>query len=91
VAETRRALTWGIVLPLSCLAAGALAAPYGWLLTLAYPVQILRIALQQPGPTMVRLQVATLLMTAKFAESKGIIRYLTNRLRSQKTKLIEYK
>jgi GT2 family glycosyltransferase len=91
VAETRRAVIWGIVLPLSCLAAGAVAEPYGWLLAAVYPAQILRIALRLPGPAMLRLQMAALLTTAKFAESKGILRYLINRLRNQKTCLIEYK
>jgi GT2 family glycosyltransferase len=84
VAETRRAILWGAVLPLVTLA-GLLVSPWAALLLLAYPLQILRLSRRlgwEPG-------VFTVL--AKFPEAQGVLEYHLNRLRKRRSRLIEYK
>src|SRR5262249_52477087 len=40
--ESRRAWLWGIWLPLVCLAIGLAYGPWGWVVWLIYPLQLLR-------------------------------------------------
>ena len=84
VAETRRALIWGAVLPMLVVAAFAVH-PAGGLLILIYPVQIWR--LQRKGG----LTWAFFTVLGKFAESWGVLGYWLGRLRGEEKRLIEYK
>lgn len=102
VAETRRALIWGATLPATALMLGLLH-PVGLLLLLAYPAQILRLALRdrprsdpnrhstarRPGPP--DWGAAAFSVLGKFAEAQGVLSYLLNRLRRRQGGLIEYK
>lgn len=83
-AETRRALIWGAGLPLLALGVGLLH-PAGVLLLLAYPAQLLRLALRS-GP-----EVAWFQLLGKFAEARGAIGYYLGRAMRRRARLIEYK
>lgn len=84
VAETRRAVLWGAVLPVLALA-GALVTPWALLLLALYPLQVLRLA---PRHGWERAFFMTL---AKFPEAQGVLEYWLNRLRQRRSRLIEYK
>lgn len=84
VAETRRALLWGAVLPLAVVLAG-LAHPAGWLLALLWPAQVARLA-RRGGP-----EWAFFTVLGKFAEAQGALGYYLDRLRGRRRGLIEYK
>lgn len=84
LAETRRALLWGAVLPVLVLAAG-LIHPVGWLLALAYPAQVARLA-RRGGWVWGFYTVL-----GKFAEAQGVLGYWADRLRGRRRGLIEYK
>lgn len=85
VTETRRALIWGLALPMATLVL-AVVTPWGWALLLAYPLQVLRLGLRS-GDWM----QAVFLTLGKFAETHGILGYWLGRMRRRQTKLIEYK
>lgn len=82
--ETRRALIWGAGLPLGVVIAG-LAHPAGWLLALAYPAQVARLARREGWAW------ALFTVLGKFAEAQGALGYHLDRLRGRKRGLIEYK
>ena len=84
LAETRRAVFWGVVLPVGC---GVLTAvtPFGLLLATAYPLQVLRLA-RRGG-----WEWALFSVIGKFAEAQGVFGYWFDRLRGRRRGLIEYK
>jgi GT2 family glycosyltransferase len=84
VAETRRAVLWGVVLPLSVLL-GLMLTPWTGLLLLAYPAQILRLS------RLYGLERAIFLTLGKFPEAEGVMQYWSNRLLKRRSALIEYK
>lgn len=85
VAETRRALLWGLCLPSATLAL-MLWHPAAVLMLLAYPLQWVRLS-RQPGGT-VR---AFFLVLGKFAEAWGALQFYKNLALRRKRALIEYK
>mgnify|MGYP000579513712 CR=1 FL=1 len=82
--ETRRALIWGAVLPVAIVVLGMIH-PLGWLLALAYPAQLLRLARREGWVW------ATFSLLGKFAEARGALGYHLLRLRGRRAGLIEYK
>ena len=82
--ETRRALIWGAALPLIAVGLG-LFHPLGWVLLLAYPMQVLRLA-RRTG-----FVLAAFSVIGKFAEARGALGYYWQRLRGRRAGLIEYK
>lgn len=87
--ESRRAVLWALALPM-VIFLGALATPYAWLLLLAYPAQIARMALRDP----VRPEAWTrafYTMLGKFPEARGVIEFHLRRLTGRRSGLIEYK
>lgn len=82
--ERRRALIWGAFLPLATLFFG-LIHPAGWLLALAYPAQVARLA-RRDGWVW-----AVFTVIGKFAEARGALGYYLTRLRGKRAGLIEYK
>ena len=84
LAETRRAVFWGVVVPVGC---GVLTAvtPIGLLLATAYPLQVLRLA-RRGG-----WEWALFTVIGKFAEAQGVLGYWFDRLRGKRRGLIEYK
>lgn len=84
VAETRRALLWGAVLPLVALL-GLTITPWAGLLLLAYPLQILRLSRR------LGWERGVFTVLAKIPEAQGVLEYHLNRLRRRRSRLIEYK
>lgn len=84
VRETRRAVLWGIGLPLAILVSVALTGPAGLVLLLAYPAQMLRLGLRRGWA------YGVLTVLGKFAEAAGVVRFNIARWRGQ-AELIEYK
>lgn len=88
VAETRRAVLWGAVLPAIALI-GAIVSPWMLALLLAYPAQMLRLGLKDAAPG--RWERAFFTVLGKFPEAKGALGYYLARLSGRKRGLIEYK
>jgi GT2 family glycosyltransferase len=91
VAETFRAWVWGFFVPLAALLAAAVFGWSGLLILLIYPIQIFRLALSGKRSAKENWWRATALVVSKFAEWLGQIKYLTDKLRGVKPRLIEYK
>jgi len=85
VAESRRALIWGIALPLLALA-GALVSPWMLLLLLAWPAQMLRLIFR--GETPLR---AVFLVIGKLPEALGILEFRIKRALMTERRRIDYK
>ncbi|MEL6418073.1 MAG: glycosyltransferase [Pseudomonadota bacterium] len=85
VARTQRALLWGIGLPVATLL-GLVVTPWALALLLAYPAQIMRLAVRSGD-----VLHATFTVLAKFPEAQGVVDFLWARLIGQRRKLIEYK
>ena len=91
VGEVRRALLWGLALPVFVLIAALAWAPMS-LLLLLYPLQWARVTTRlkrqgQPNPG----YQASFFLQARFAEVSGVIRYGLERLRGKTARIIEYK
>lgn len=86
VAQVRRALIWGALLPLLVLAGLVLFGPWALLLLLIYPAQVLRLSAKGFGG-----EQAVFLTLGKFAETAGILEFLTRRVFHRPAGLIEYK
>jgi GT2 family glycosyltransferase len=84
VAETRRAVLWGAVLPVVALL-GMLVTPWAGLLLLAWPLQMLRLSRRYGW------ERAVFTVLAKVPEALGVTQYHWNRLRKRRSGLIEYK
>ena len=65
--------------------------PASLLLLLAYPLQVLRLFLREPGARRTRAARAFFLVVGKFAEALGQLRFMLRRLRGGPARLIEYK
>jgi len=92
VKESRRAVMWGLVLPILAVAASPFTKGLSLALLLLYPLNLARIARRlsragEPRPW----TVATFLVLSKFPEGQGWLRYQTGRLTGSRSKLIEYK
>lgn len=90
VRETRRALIWGLALPAAALAAGA-ATPAGWLILLAYPLQVLRLARRDGLARRGAWENAFFATLGKLPEAIGAAEYGLLRLLNRRRRLIEYK
>ncbi|UWQ61809.1 glycosyltransferase [Leisingera caerulea] len=84
VAETRRTLAWGAVLPAAIAAAG-LISPYLLLASLIYPAQILRLS-RRMGT-----EQALFSVLGKFAEASGALEFYWRRWRGTARGILEYK
>lgn len=85
VAQHRRALLWGAVLPAGALA-GALITPFALLLLLAWPAQMLRLRLRGMAATQ-----AVFTVLGKLPEALGSFAFHRRRLLGGRQALIEYK
>jgi hypothetical protein len=94
VGERRRALLWGLGIPVSIL---VLLLPSGGLslaLLVVYPLQLVRLALgarRRGMSTRDALLWSTACVVSRFAEVVGMARYHLNKLRRRTTEIIEYK
>ena len=91
VRESRSAWFWGLGLPAGILLLAVALGPQALWLALAYPAQVLRLFLRQPGPRRARAARAFFLVLGKFAEVTGQLRFALARWRNASGQLIEYK
>ncbi|MEH2526206.1 MULTISPECIES: glycosyltransferase [unclassified Bradyrhizobium] len=89
--ESRRALIWGIGIPLVILAGTVLLGPPGLAALLIYPMQLLRRIPRQPGPGSDQVKFAFFEVMGRFAESVGQLRFLLDRLLERRGQIVEYK
>ncbi len=90
VAETRRALVWGLGVPLAAAIAGLLH-PLGWLILLAWPLQAARLALRWRAEGRAGAEAAVFTTIGKLPEALGVLGYWWGRLMGRRRGLIEYK
>lgn len=90
VRETRKAVIWGLVLPLVLLLAAVIGSPWALLGFAAYPAQLLRLALREGGDRQA-WERAFFLVLGKFPEALGVLQYRRGRLSGKRGGLIEYK
>ncbi|MDF1719001.1 MAG: glycosyltransferase [Antarcticimicrobium sp.] len=88
VKETRRALAWGVALPLAILVA-ALLTPWAGLALLIYPAQVLRLAARDSRPG--RWEAALFTVLGKFAEAQGVVDFHLRRWIGRRRGILEYK
>lgn len=85
VPQLRRAVLWGLALPLAILL-GLMVTPWALLLALLWPLKIARLARRGHD-----LAQALFLTLGNIPEAAGVLTYLGKRLSGQKGRLIEYK
>ncbi|MGC1494683.1 MAG: glycosyltransferase [Sulfitobacter sp.] len=85
VAETRRALLWGAVLPLAIIVLALVTGPTALLLFALYLLQIARLALRHT------LMWAIFTVLGKFPEMIGAVQFYWRHIRGGTSKIIEYK
>ncbi|SDK67661.1 glycosyltransferase [Aliiruegeria lutimaris] len=85
VAETRRALVWALILPLTVLFFAFFLNPWALLGFLVYPLQVMRLQRSMGW------ERGLFLTLGKFAEMQGITDYWRKRILGGKQALIEYK
>lgn len=91
VAETRRALLWGLAIPLAAGAAELALGPVGLALLGVYPAQVLRLARRRGLANRFAWEWAFFTTLGKIPEALGVLTYHWNRARARGPRLIEYK
>ena len=86
VAQVRRAVLWGALLPLAALTGAPFVSPWSLALLLAYPAQVVRLVRKGYG-----WERAFFLTLGKFPEVMGVAEYQLRRLMRRPAGLIEYK
>lgn len=90
VAESRRAWIWGLGIPSIALVLG-LISPWGTLVLLIYPLQIVRLARRNHSQGKSPWIMAFFLVLGKFPEMIGQIKFLWQLYSGKQARLIEYK
>lgn len=91
VRETRRALVWGLAIPLGLITASMTLGPAVMLGLIVYPLQVLRLGARTVDGQRARWARAFFLVAGKLPESVGVIKSWMQRARGQTATLIEYK
>ncbi|SIO46383.1 Glycosyltransferase, GT2 family [Bradyrhizobium erythrophlei] len=91
VREARRAMVWGLVLPLACLMATIAFLHFGWIAWLVYPMQLARLSINNPGPPSDRVALAFFQLLARFPEGLGLAMFCRDLLLDRRPQLIEHK
>lgn len=86
VAQTRRALIWGLAIPLTAILGAVLIHPLLLALLLAWPLQIIRLWRRDDDPAR-----AVFVTLAKLPEALGVLEYWLKRATGRGGRLIEYK
>ena len=89
--ESRRALIWGIWLPVACLLSGLVFGLWGLASLLIYPLQFVRQIMRNKGPPGQRVSLALFQVLAHFPEGLGQIKFLRDTLLGNRARLIEHK
>lgn len=88
--DVLRSLLYGLVIPAFALA-GAIAAPVLLFVLLIYPLHFARILARESSWTARTIAYAALMTVGKFAETWGILRYVSDVITGRYSKIIEYK
>lgn len=91
VKEHRRALAWGLWLPLGILASSLVMPGLATLAALIYPLQVVRMALRNPTASDIPWHYAGFSVVGKFAEAQGCLRFWMERRQGATPTIIEYK
>jgi glycosyltransferase involved in cell wall biosynthesis len=91
VRESRRAWIWGLGIPVVTVGLAISLGTWGIVVLLAYPVQIVRLALRGNRSMKENWWRALFLVLGKFPEAMGQLNFLYNRLVGKTAHLIEYK
>jgi hypothetical protein len=91
VRELRSALAWGLGAPILAGCAVATFGPWGLTALLVYPLQVTRLFLRGSDGARQRLLRATFLVTGKFAQAQGALRFWRLAATRRPGRLIEYK
>lgn len=91
VAERRRALVWGAVLPLMILSLVFVTTPWTLALALIYPAQVARLALRENPMSRFSWEKAAFMTLGKIPEALGVLEYTLAQARQRPRRLIEYK
>ena len=91
VRETRRAMVWGLLLPLASSAATIAFPGFGWIAWLVYPMQLVRLTINGPGSPSDRARLAAFQLLARFPEGFGLVMFWRDRLLRRRPQLIEHK
>jgi len=89
VAETRRALIWGAILPAGIFLAGLLVSPWALVGFFVYPLQVIRLALKNGHPP--DWPHGFFMVVGKFAEAFGVAQGWFDMMTGRRKALIEYK
>ncbi len=87
----RRTLQWGIVIPAIALVLSVVMFPVGLLAWLVYPLHILRQTRRFDGSFSERLRRAFFDLLVKFAEARGVLSFVWDKVRSRQRHSITYK
>ena len=85
VRETRRALFWGMLLPIAIILLALWEPWLGFFLALAYPAQVMRLGRRWP------IERAFYTVLGKVPEAFGALSYYVARARGKKRQIVEYK
>ncbi|MDB6176890.1 glycosyltransferase family 2 protein [Paracoccus sp. Z330] len=91
VAQTRRAVLWGLALPAAIVILAGLFPSLSAMMALIYPAQILRLATRRGLSKRLSWEVAVFTVLGKFPEAMGVLSYWRNRIGGRAGRLIEYK
>jgi glycosyltransferase involved in cell wall biosynthesis len=91
VREARRAMIWGLLLPIACVIATIALPRFGWLAWLVYPLQFARLTVNNPGSPSDRARLAFFQLLARFPEALGLAMFWRDRLLRRHPRLIEHK
>ena len=91
VRESRRALIWGLGIPVVTASLTIWFGVWGLAMLLIYPVQIIRLALRGTRSAKESWWRALFLVLGKFPEAIGQLNFFYNRLVGKTARLIEYK
>jgi cellulose synthase/poly-beta-1,6-N-acetylglucosamine synthase-like glycosyltransferase len=89
--ESRRAWLWGLWLPLFCFAIGVILIPWGFIIFLVYPLQMLRQVIRGKGALRERFTKSFFQLLSRFPEALGQLQFLRDRFLGRRNALIEYK
>lgn len=91
VGETRRAVVWGLGVPIAALALAVIHPLGGALVLAAWPAQIVRLALREGPYRREGWERAISMTLGKIPELQGVLDYWLGRLAGRRRGLIEYK
>jgi glycosyltransferase involved in cell wall biosynthesis len=89
--ESRRALIWGLWIPIFALLTALVFGPWSLLIFVVYPLQLLRRIQHVNGPIQRRMKFVCFELLARFPETIGQLKFARDQLFRRQRSLIEYK